>query len=170
MKRSTLVWLVAATALAAAPAAWADRCFGAAGMQCGAFADGPLDSVAFCAAWNFNPVTTFCEVSGGSWTHDSCCADNPNGRWCAGLTSAFNSGCVGAWDRAVHRFTWGYHWVRLVDGTRDDNDGTVNRSEYCARPGAGVHKNDTEYCCSNRWRQPNWMEWLGRPNLRICRH
>ena len=127
--KSSFACLVATILLAAAPAARADHCFGAAGMQCGMFAGGPLGNVAFCSGWNFNPATTFCEVSGGSWAHDSCCVDNPNGRWCGGLASAFNSGCVTAWDRATHRFVWGYHWLRVVDGTRNDTDGTVNRSE-----------------------------------------
>lgn len=167
--RSTIRALCVLIALTSPTAFAGDKCFGAVGQQCGMFSGGPLASVAFCSPWNFNPATTFCEVSGGSWTHDSCCADNPNGRWCDGLGSAFNEGCVTAWNRALSRFGWGYHWVRLVDGTRQDNDGNVNRSEYCAANGSGVHKSDTQYCCSNSYRLPTWFEWIGRPSLRICR-
>lgn len=162
-----LATLCVAIALLPAAEARADRCFGAAGMQCGVFSSGALTQVAFCFALNFNPRTTFCEVSGGSWAHDTCCAANPNGVHCGGNDS--RSACQVSWDRAVHRAFWGYHWARVVDGVRNDTDGQVNRPEYCARRKAGVHRNDTQYCCSGEHRNATTLEWLGRPDVKICR-
>lgn len=166
MQRTLVIATMLAISALYAGTAHADRCFGAAGRQCGMFAGGELGQIAFCVALSFNPRTTYCEISGGSWAHDTCCAANPNGVWCGGNDSS--SACQVSWDRAVHRKIWGYHWTRVVDGLRDDTDGQVDRPEYCARRNAGVHRNDTRYCCSGNHRRPTVLEWLGRPDIRTC--
>jgi hypothetical protein len=101
-------------------------------------------------------------------THDPCCADQPNGKMC-GRTPANNDLCLNEWNRAVHRFVWGYQWSRLVDRTVGNTSGNVVRASYCAREGQGLHKNDVEFCCSRDARWANIWQRMARPNLKICR-
>ena len=141
----------------------AEKCFGAAGQQCGMFAGGELGRVAFCYG---NGSSATCDVHGGSWTHDECCAANPNGKECGGNNSS--SRCTVEWDRAVSRWFWDYHWVRVVNTSRVDTDGKVNRGEYCARPGSGLHRDDRQYCCSGRSYKAHWPLNLVRWRLYFC--
>lgn len=149
----------------AAPAFAADFCFGAAGMQCGGFRNGELVGIAFCLPIA-EPDRANCLVSGGSMTHDPCCADNPNGVQCGGNNSS--GACQGAWDRAVNRAVWGYQWKRRVNTAKSNTTGDVVQPDYCARDGAPIHRNDVGYCCSNRSHRASWWDRIGRPNLYRC--
>lgn len=160
--------LCAALALASGAAAHAtDFCFGAVGQQCGGIS---MAGVQFAACAPLLPGTPMavCAVSAGSMTHDPCCADSPRGKMC-GTSPEIASLCSSEWDRAVHRFVWGYQWNRVVDTSKPNTTGDVVRADYCARPGQGLHRNDTGFCCSREARRANFWERLGRPNLRICR-
>ncbi|MES2682587.1 MAG: hypothetical protein V4650_03640 [Pseudomonadota bacterium] len=140
-----------------------DKCFGAAGQQCGMFAGGQLGQVAFCLGVAGGAV---CDVHGGSWTHDECCAANPNGVFCGGNDSS--RACQAEWDKSVSRFVYDYNWVRLVDTNRLDSDGRVNRSLYCAKLGAGLHRSDRHYCCSGQSVRAPWPLSEVRRRLYFC--
>jgi hypothetical protein len=125
-----------------------NQCFGAIGINC----DGAVPN-----AWNVPQVDGvvhagcldgWCWINAGSWSHDQCCVTTPSGRWCGGPLSAFNSGCVTSWDRALHRVQHGLNWKRRVDMCRIDNDGIVNFSEYCAPNGTVLAQGDENRCCS----------------------
>lgn len=142
-----------------------DFCFGAAGQQCGEFREGEMQGVAFCSTL---PLVNFgvCKVSGGSLTHDPCCASNPRGVVCGG--SPETTACRVEWDRSVHRFFWGYQWNRVVDTAKPNTTGVVVRADYCAKRGAGVHRLDRQHCCSRSSRQAGFFDRLGRPDLFRC--
>lgn len=95
----------------------------------------------------------WCWINAGSWAHDQCCVTTPGGRWCGGPLSAFISGCVASWDRAIHRLQHGLNWSRRVDMCRVDNDGIVNFSEYCAPNGTVLAQGDQNRCCSGLSRE-----------------
>jgi len=155
-------WLLPA---AITPAAATERCFGAAGQGCGGWTIGEMPRVAFCGNI-FYGLNIVCAVSGGSMTHDPCCATSPNGKMCGGRPE--NAQCTPSWNRAVRRATWGYQWFRFVDPTRVNGTGIVERPRYCAVAGSGIHKNDDEYCCSGGSRGGNHWERIGRPSLKVC--
>lgn len=146
------------------------RCFGAGGDQCGALS-GQGFRLSACVATPFAPGFSFCNVSGGSWAHDECCFRNPRGNFCDGAGTAGASICRVEMVRAIHRAGFGYQWTRLVDNRRSDDDGLVNRAEYCARPGAGVHRDDVGFCCNTRpaARRVHFPFNIGRPDLHVCR-
>lgn len=158
--------LVALLALQTPVLADDQTCFGAVGQQCGSFNNGRLQGIAFCLPPPPNG-SGICAVSGGSWTHDECCFDHPDGVMCGGNSS---QRCNNEWNKAVSRFVWGYQWFRGVDYRLIDRDGTVDRSRYCARPGAGVHRNDRQYCCSGDSRRASFWDRLARPSLYRCRN
>lgn len=160
--------LIAALVLCCGTAAHAaDYCFGAVGQQCGGISIAGVQFAA-CVPLSFSAPMAVCAVSGGSMTHDPCCADNPRGKMC-GTSPEIPSLCSTEWDRAVHRFVWGYQWRRVVDTSRPNTTGEVVRADYCARRGDGVHRRDTSFCCSRDWRRASFWERLARPALRICR-
>lgn len=164
MKRAIMI-----LALALAPtleATSADFCFGAVGQQCGSISMAGIQFAA-CAAVVPGMPAMICAVSRGSMTHDPCCADNPTGKKC-GTEPENENVCRTEWDRAVHRFVWGYQWTRLVDSSVGNTSGDVVRADYCAKRGQGLHKNDEAYCCSRDARRGNFWERIGRPNLSIC--
>jgi len=142
-----------------------DFCFGAAGMQCGEFREGALQGMAFCATL---PVVNrgICKVSGGSLTHDPCCARNPDGVVCGSKPETRQ--CQVEWDRSVHRAFWGYQWSRVVDTAKPNTTGVVVRADYCATRNAGVHRLDQPHCCSRSARQAGFWDRLGRPDLFRC--
>jgi hypothetical protein len=162
----TLPLLVLTLALASDAGA-ADHCFGAVGQQCGGLNEGGI-SVAACTPMPFLVPFVACAVSGGSMTHDPCCADNPHGKVC-GQSPENPNLCSAEWDRAVRRFVWGYQWSRVVDPRVSNTSGNVVRADYCARRDSGVHKNDVNFCCSGEARRATFWERIGRPNLRICK-
>ena len=143
-----------------------ERCFGASGQGCGGWTFGEMPRFAFCTG-NTGNGTALCSVSGGSMTHDPCCASNPNGKQCGGSTETAQ--CTSQWDRAVRRAVWFYQWNRLIDTRRVNNTGVVERSLYCAKKDSGIHKNDDEFCCSRQSRPANGWERIGRPSLAICK-
>lgn len=164
---------IAAVVVAGAAATWlpakagaaelAERCFGAAGQGCGGWNVVDMPRIAFCVHLAGAGI---CKVSGGSLSHDPCCATNPKGKMCGG--SPETQVCSSSWDKAVRRAVWGYQWTRTVNTNLTNTTGIVDRPKYCALSGSGVHRNDTEHCCSNRSRSANWWENIGRPALRIC--
>lgn len=145
----------------------ADFCFGAVGQQCGGISIAGIQFAA-CTPFLAGSPLRLCAVSRGSMTHDPCCADNPHGKKCGSDPENENL-CLTEWNRAVHRFTWGYQWTRLVDSSTPNTSGNVVRADYCARRDQGLHKNDESFCCSGDARQANFWERIGRPNLKICR-
>ena len=158
---------VATLALAPAVAAnAADHCFGAVGQQCGGIS---IEGVEFaaCVPWVYNPGLRVCAVSAGSMTHDPCCADRPYGKMC-GHAPENGTQCLLEWNRAVHRFVWGYQWIRVVDPAVPNTSGNVVRADYCARRGHGLHKNDVAFCCSHDAQWATWWERMSRPNLKVC--
>lgn len=164
-----LLLLLCAASLLPAPANAApadERCFGAAGQGCGSWPFLQMPRPAFCTGL---PGTTLgvCLVHGGSLTHDPCCARNPNGKQCGGNES--QSVCTVEWDKSVRRAVWNYQWARLIDTARVNNSGVVERPLYCGTSGSGIHRADSQYCCSGKSREGNFWERLGRPSLNICR-
>lgn len=145
----------------------AEYCFGAAGQGCGSFGGGPLGSVATCVpVLPSNGKDLVCEVSGGSMLHDPCCVQNPYGEFCG--KSPSNSQCSSQWNRAVHRFIWGYDWVRFVDSKKENTTGNVVRADYCAKNGHKVHRNDRDFCCSGRSTKASFWDRIARPSLYMC--
>jgi hypothetical protein len=145
----------------------ADFCFGGVGQQCGGIT---MESVQFaaCVPNVFAPPLAVCAVSGGSMTHDPCCADHPRGKMC-GTSPEQPAVCKIEWDRAVSRFFWGYQWSRVVDTSKSNTSGNVVFGDYCAKSGRGVHKNDKGFCCSGDAKNAGFFERLTRPSLKICR-
>ena len=162
--RALFAMLILASGLEARAA---DYCFGGVGQQCGGI---NMSGVYFAACTPHFYVSNLriCAVSAGSMTHDPCCADNPRGKMC-GTQPEIGSQCLTEWNRAVHRFAWGYQWARAVDGTVANTSGNVVRADYCAQRGDGLHKNDVEFCCSREAQWAGFWERLARPNLKICR-
>lgn len=152
-----------------APAS-ADRCFGAAGDQCGALS-GQGFRLAACVANPLLPTRSYCNVSAGSWTHDQCCFSNRSGNFCDGAATALARTCSAEMAVAISRAALGYQWVRLVDNRTADADGIVNRGAYCATAGQTVHRNDIRYCC-NSVPAPQRVSFpfnAARPSLWVCR-
>jgi hypothetical protein len=144
-----------------------DYCFGGAGQGCGMFAGGPLGSVAFCVPNNGSTSKKVtCQVSGGSMTHDPCCAKNSSGAFC-GKSPSTNQ-CSSEWDRSVNRWFWGYNWKRKVDNKKENTSGLVVFNDYCAANTVGIHKNDTSYCCSRKSLPASSWDRIARPNLNVC--
>ncbi|EIT71798.1 MULTISPECIES: hypothetical protein [Hydrocarboniphaga] len=146
--------------------ALAERCFGAVGQQCGGFHQGQFAGVAMCLPASNGADRANCKVSGGSMTHDPCCAANPNGVMCG--TSPENNRCSAEWTRAVNRAVWSYQWTRNVNDEVENTTGTVRGPDYCARDGAGVHRNDRNFCCSGNSHRAGFWDRIGRPNLYRC--
>ncbi|HUP93073.1 MAG TPA: CARDB domain-containing protein [Solimonas sp.] len=111
-------------------------CFGAAGAECGDGGNqqGPLGT---CANGR-------CSINAGSWEHDTCCWNNPNGYYCR--SGATGDQCHVAFDKAVTRLRL-YTWQRDIDYNRANTTGIVVFTEYCAQTGAIVQVNDVQYCC-----------------------
>ena len=160
----TMVLLPFLLGLAAGPVLAGEFCFGAAGQQCGQFRNGQLQGVAFCTVAVSDRAV--CAVHGGSLTHDPCCVREPNGVGCG--RSPENGRCRVEWDRAVHRWFWGYQWYRVINTALENDTGVVVRRLYCARPGAGVHREDRAHCCSGRSRRAGFLQRMGRPDLFVC--
>ncbi|MEP6906451.1 MAG: hypothetical protein ABI858_00495 [Pseudoxanthomonas sp.] len=155
-------WLLPA---AFSPAHADDRCFGAAGMGCGTWNGGGMPAVAFCTG-NLSG-SALCLVSGGSMTHDPCCAKTPNGKQCGGNNT--KAECTAEWDKSVSRVVWAYQWARIIDTRIDNPTGVVTTPLYCAKKNSVIHKNDARYCCSGRADPGNYWVRLVRPSLSVCR-
>ena len=123
-----------------------ERCFGAAGMQCG-FQQG-LGSAGFC-------VGNVCPINGGSWAHDECCWRMWPGaaKGCVQgpvdmVTQPPGNACSAEWDRAISRTFGGWSWYRTVNTQEINATGQVRFAEYCALAGSVVHRDDVQFCCS----------------------
>ena len=145
------------------------RCFGALGAQCG---QGP----------NVIPLTALCAngacfINPGSWDHDECCFDNPNGMACnkgpLDALTGHDGNCVTSWDKAVRLVQKGLNWKRNVDFARVNNTGTVEFNLYCAPANSLVPPNDGAKCCSRLTRVLNTTEAVAaaaaRETLVACR-
>ena len=120
------------------------QCFGAGGSNCGAPL-GPFNPLAVCSSG-------LCLYSGGSWTHDECCARNSAGYACGGLDS-FVSGensCRPEFDKAVSRATSGFNWHRETDFSKTNTSGRVVAADACAPRGTIVHSDDERFCCARQ--------------------
>jgi hypothetical protein len=124
----------------------AERCFGAAGSQCG-FQQG-LGNAGFC-------VGSLCPVNGGSWAHDECCwrmwpraAKGCVAGPIDNVTQPPGNACSAEWDLAASRTFGGWSWFRTVNTQELNTTGVVRFAAYCARPGSVVHRNDVQFCCS----------------------
>lgn len=121
-----------------------ERCFGAAGPQC-----------ASAVTHHFGCSGGKCFISAGSIAHDTCCAANPNGQWCNGLATAFNSGCTTAWAMANDRQSMGLSWQREINVCTSNDTGVVNMALYCAPEGVIVRAADASVCCGGASRAFN---------------
>jgi hypothetical protein len=145
-------------------------CFGAAGMQCGGVTgQAAVQGVAFCLPVQSPLVKNgICKVHGGSWEHDTCCFANRNGVACGGNDST--RACEAAWNKSIHRTTWGYYWFRATDYTRPNPRGVIETALYCAPSGAHLHRNDRVHCCNGAASAVPADFWarVGRPSLWRC--
>ena len=112
-----------------------------------------------------------CLIDGGSWQHDTCCWEHPEGWFCSkqfGGTSA----CKDFFGTAVSRTKWGLNWKRKVNQDTLNATGTVVRSQYCALKDSYVHADDAQYCCSNSARELGFGEFhtatLNGQHVKIC--
>lgn len=121
-----------------------NQCFGAVGMNCSGDGLGivPSESISQVGCQGSS-----CWVNAGSWLHDQCCTALPNGRWCDGIGSSLNAGCVTQWDTATHRYSHNLGWKRTVDKCAVNNTGTVVFADYCAPTGTIVAAPDAIRCC-----------------------
>lgn len=118
------------------------KCFGAGGTNCGV-PIGPINPLAVCSKG-------LCLYSGGSITHDECCAANASGHACGG-PATFVSGesvCRTDMDRAVLRAATGFSWHRETDFNKVNKTGKVVARDVCAPRGAIVHREDERFCCA----------------------
>lgn len=120
------------------------KCFGAGGSNCGA----PLP------LFGLNPSAAcsggLCLYSGGSWTHDECCARNPSGHACGG-PETFVSGeslCRAQMNLALSRAANGFSWHRDTNFSKVNADGRVVARDACAPSGTIVHRDDERFCCA----------------------
>jgi hypothetical protein len=128
------------------------QCFGAVAINCTGVIPNNWGPVQPEGAIHLGCYNGTCWIHAGSWSHDECCASTPSGRWCGGPLSALNQGCIGAWNRAVHRTLHGLYWQRSVHMCRINNTGRVNFQEYCAPAGTILDVSDGNRCCSGQTR------------------
>jgi hypothetical protein len=91
-----------------------------------------------------------CLINAGSWDHDECCAAHPDGHWCGvekALSNIFGH-CWKEWQKAKLHVFQGLSWSRSLDRCRNDTDGKVNFSEYCAVGGTIMDRLEVSKCCS----------------------
>jgi hypothetical protein len=140
-----------------------ERCFGAAGRECGI--QSGMGTTSACALGK-------CLINGGSWEHDECCWKHSyvlkDGKSCVSGGAALGVAevCNGVWQKAWKRFREGWSWKRSVDFSKRNATGKVVFSEYCATQGARVHRYDTEYCCSKQAKLPSVPD---HPDARVCK-
>ncbi len=122
-----------------------DTCFGAAGSRCGFQSEGFETPVALCLSGR-------CLINAGSWEHDECCWQFPNGSVCRVFGAPNDGRCSAAYDKAVGRLVLGYNWRRNISFSTLNTTGVVDRAAFCAPFGTIVHKNDVDRCCNGRAR------------------
>ena len=134
-----------ATATASPSSRTGSGCFGAAGGEC----QGPPVGTCDPPRREGNGAHYGnCQINGGSWQHDTCCWEHPEGWFCSkqGFGGAI---CKDLFDTAVYRTGSGLNWSRKVNQDTLNASGTVVRSQYCALKGSYVHADDAKFCCSN---------------------
>ncbi|MDQ3472111.1 MAG: hypothetical protein M3447_00090 [Acidobacteriota bacterium] len=122
-----------------------DTCFGAAGSRCGFQSEGFDTPLALCA-------NNQCLINAGSWDHDECCWQFPNGKVCRNLGATHDGKCSAEFSKALTRLAGGYNWRRSISFSTLNTTGVVDRNAFCAPGGTVVHKNDADRCCSTRVR------------------
>jgi hypothetical protein len=122
-----------------------DSCFGALGSRCGITSEGFETAGALC-------LNNQCLTNAGSWAHDECCWDFPNGKWCRNVTANHDGRCVTELSTALSRLAAGYNWKTNINFLVQNLHGTVVRETFCAPPGTIVHRNDVNRCCSGNAR------------------
>lgn len=145
------------------------RCFGALGNQCGPPAAG-IPLTALC-------LNGECFINPGSWEHDECCFDNPNGMACRkgplDALTGHDGNCVASWDLAVRLSQKGIMWKRNIDFNQVNGTGTVAFNIYCAPANSLIPPGHAAKCCSGLTRALNVTEALAatvaRETLAACR-
>ena len=122
-----------------------DSCFGSLGSRCGITSEGFETAGALC-------VNNQCLTNAGSWEHDECCWDFPNGKWCRDPTANHDGRCVAELSKALSRLAAGYNWKTNINFSVQNLTGTVVRATFCAPVGTIVHRNDVNRCCSGNAR------------------
>jgi len=123
-----------------------DSCFGAIGSRCGITSE-PFDTpFSLC-------VSNRCLTNAGSWDHDECCWQFPNGKLCRAPGAPHDGRCAAELSKAISRLSAGYNWRSDIDFNTQNTTGVVVRTTFCAPPGTIVHRNDVDRCCSNSSRQ-----------------
>jgi hypothetical protein len=134
-------------------------CFGAAGGACG---DGANHSGPAGGCWNGR-----CPINAGSWEHDTCCWDHPNGYFCK--LGATGDECHAMFDKAVARLLH-YTWWRDIEFDEQNTTGEVDFEKYCAKAGTIVHEDDVQYCCAREARRLRRLELHpDKAHARRCR-
>ena len=107
-----------------------------------------------------NASTRTCFINAGSWAHDTCCFEHPDGNWCGpenmGGPYDYDRPCWLEWRYAMLRTSERLYWSRSIDPLEPDCDGVVDFSQYCAPAGTLVHDGDEHVigripCCSGEW-------------------
>ncbi|MDQ3474113.1 MAG: hypothetical protein M3447_10285, partial [Acidobacteriota bacterium] len=119
-----------------------DTCFGAAGSRCGFQSEGFDTPLALC-------TNNQCLINAGSWDHDECCWQFPNGKVCRSLGAAHDGKCTSEFSKALTRLAAGYNWRRNISFSTLNTSGVVDRDAFCAPAGTIVHRNDVDRCCSS---------------------
>lgn len=122
-----------------------DSCFGAAGSRCGVQSEGFETPLALCA-------NNQCLINAGSWDHDECCWQFPNGKVCRNLVAPHDGKCATEFSKALTRLAAGYNWRRNISFSTLNDNGVVDRNAFCAPAGTIVHRNDADRCCSGSMR------------------
>ena len=123
-----------------------EYCFGAVGIGCCG-----IPGIRSATEWGCEGER--CVINAGSWEHDECCwAHGREGTMCGALVGP---ACNAEWQTAVHRTLHRLSWMRVVDKTRRETNGRVDRSEFCAPTGTIVAREDEDKCCTRRARLLN---------------
>lgn len=129
----------------------AQYCFGALGSGCGALdlsgvLDGDVDVQFSSCHPNLLDSNHTCLVNVGSWGHDECCFQNPDGWFCDGPGGG--DACSDEFWLGTQRFVSPFNWWRRdVNSRLADTDGKVDHGKYCAKPGTIILKDDANRCC-----------------------
>ena len=150
-------------------------CFGGVGQNCDGFYVDPFPSwldgdkiEAGGSTCTRDGNGYSCWVNSGSWLHDECCANNPNGVMCGGNESS--NACQNAWDRAWRRTSSPLSWDSKFSG-RGQSQTTVNFRAHCAASNQLIEMpednprdndygfDDRQLCCSGNHRGLHWWEY-----------
>ncbi|MGB3455432.1 MAG: hypothetical protein WBG08_12395 [Litorimonas sp.] len=130
-----------------------EQCFGAVGQGCALLTSGVFAEERSSCLPGYRRNEVSCMVNTGSWAHDECCADHPEGIMCGGSQS--DPVCQAEWDHAVaHTIGQVYSWRVVADPRVLDYDGEVDHDKYCAPEGATLAPREgAAHCCSRKVRK-----------------